>query len=268
MSRTRIGNGRRWWLFLYVALVLLFLVVPSIIVVPMSFTDSTFLEFPPQSWSLRWYESYVQTAEWRAATLVSLQVGCLAVLLSVPCGTAAAYALRVSTSAGKALLAGILISPTLVPHILVAVGLFFAFGPLQLSNTLIGLALAHAMLTLPFVFILVSAGLRNHDMITELAARSLGASRLRAFFTITLPQIKNSVIFSALIAFITSLDEVIIGLFLANGPLSTLTRRMFLSLRDAIDPTIAAISSILIILSIVVVCAFLLTGQTVADEGR
>ncbi|MEP7240318.1 MAG: ABC transporter permease subunit [Devosia sp.] len=178
------------------------------------------------------------------ATLVSLQVGVLAVLMSVPAGTAAAYALHVSTSAGKTLLAGIQISRTLVSHVLIAVGLFFAFGPLKLSNTLIGLALGHAMLTLPFVFILVSARLRNHDMISELAARSLGASRLRVFFTITLPQIKSSVIFSALIAFITSLDEVIVGLFLANGPLSTLTRGMFLSLRDAIDPTIAAIFSI------------------------
>ena len=263
-----VGAGRRWWLFLYVGLVLVFLVIPSVIVVPMSLTDSTFLEFPPQNWSLRWYESYVQTAEWRAATIVSLQIACVAVLIAVPAGTAAAYSLHVSTSSGKVLLAGMLIAPTLVPHILVAVGLFFAFGPLRLSNTLIGLALAHAMLTLPFVFILVSAGLRNYDMITERAARSLGASRLRAFFTITLPQIKNSVIFSALIAFITSLDEVIIGLFLANGPLSTLPRRMFLSLRDAIEPTIAAISSILIVLSILVVCVSQLSGQTAAGETR
>jgi len=117
------------------------------------------------------------------------------------------------------------------------------------------------MVTLPFVFVLVSAGLRNHDMTTELAARGLGASRARAFFTVTLMQIKSSVIFSALIVFITSLDEVVIGLFLASGSLSTLTRRMFLSLRDAIDPTIAAISSILIILSILVVCVSQLSGQ-------
>ncbi len=261
MSQSRIAAGRRWWLYFYVALVLCFLVLPSIIVVPMSFTDSTFLEFPPKTWSLRWYETYVETPEWRSATLVSLQVAALAMLIAVPAGTAAAYALHVTTSAGRVVLGGIIVAPTLVPHILVAVGLFFAFGPLQLSNTLIGLALAHAMVTLPFVFVLVSAGLRNHDMTTELAARGLGASRARAFFTVTLMQIKSSVIFSALIVFITSLDEVVIGLFLASGSLSTLTRRMFLSLRDAIDPTIAAISSILIILSILVVCVSQLSGQ-------
>ena len=85
-----VGAGRRWWLFLYVGLVLVFLVIPSVIVVPMSLTDSTFLEFPPQNWSLRWYESYVQTAEWRAATIVSLQIACVAVLIAVPAGPAPA----------------------------------------------------------------------------------------------------------------------------------------------------------------------------------
>jgi putative spermidine/putrescine transport system permease protein len=264
----RVGGGRRWWLVLLTAAVLLFLMLPSLIVVPMSFSDSTFLEFPPRALSLRWYENYVETPEWRRATWVSLQVACLAVVIAVPTGTAAAYALHVAEIRGKALLAALMVAPMLVPHILIAVGLFFAFNAAGLRNTLLGLALAHGMLTIPFVFVLVSAGLRNHDLITERAARSLGASWTVAFFTVTLPQIRHSVIFSAVICFITSLDEVIIALFLATGTLSTLTRRMFLSLRDAIDPTIAAISTILICFSVLVVLVALVTGQAGSGDRR
>jgi putative spermidine/putrescine transport system permease protein len=256
-----VSPARRLWLYLFSALVLFFLVLPSFIVVPMSFTDSTFLEFPPRDLSLRWYEAYVQSPEWRMSTAVSLQVACLAVLVATPLGTAAAYALHSSDTPYRRLLAAVMIMPMLVPHVLVAVGLFFAFVPVGLSNTIIGLALAHATLALPFVFILVSAGLQNYDSMTELAARSLGASRWWAFLSVTLPQIRYSVIFSSLIAFITSFDEVIIAMFLATGTMSTLTRRMFLSLRDAIDPTIAAISSILIVLSIVAVVLAQVLGQ-------
>jgi putative spermidine/putrescine transport system permease protein len=257
----QVPHIRRLWLYILSAAVLVFLVLPSLIVVPMSFTSSTFLEFPPREFSLRWYRAYAGTPEWQNATLVSIQVALLTVAIAVPLGTAAAYAMRVAELRARWLIAALIISPMLVPHILMAVGLFFMFVPLGLSNTLLGISLAHATLALPFVYILVAAGLRNHDLMTELAARSLGASRMRAFFTVTLPQIKYSVIFSALIAFITSFDEVIIALFLATGTLSTLTRRMFLSLRDAIDPTIAAISSILILLSIVIVAVAMLLGQ-------
>jgi putative spermidine/putrescine transport system permease protein len=251
----------RLWLMAFGSLVLLFLIVPSFIVVPMSFTASTFLEFPPKELSLRWYKQYFGMPDWRTATAVSLQVAFITIVLATPIGTAAAYALHVCDRRSRWLLGTVIVAPMLIPHVLVAVGQFFIFASLGMSNTLTGLALSHAMLALPFVFILVSAGLAQYDMTTEFAARSLGASRLRAFLTVTLPQIKYSVIFSSLIAFITSFDEVIIAMFLATGPLSTLTRRMFLSLRDAIDPTIAAISTILILLSVVVVIAAQLAGQ-------
>jgi len=242
-------------------LALAYLTIPSLIVLTMSFTDSTFLEFPPREWSLRWYRAYLESTEWRDATWISLKVAMLTVLIATPLGTVAAYVLRVSEVPCKTLIGALLVAPMLVPHILVAVGLFFALSPLGLSNTLVGLALAHAMLALPFVFILVSAGLKDHDMLLEFAARSLGASRSRTFFAVTLPQIRYSVIFGGIIAFITSLDEVIVAMFLATGPLSTLTRRMFLSLRDAIDPTIAAISSLLILVSILVVIVYQVLGE-------
>lgn len=260
-TQSHIALRRRWWLYSLMGLTLAYLTIPSFIVVAMSFTNSTFLEFPPREWSLRWYRAYVESTEWRDATWISIKVAILTVLIATPLGTAAAYVLRVSEIRYKSLIGGLMVAPMLVPHILVAVGLFFTLSPLELTNTLVGLALAHAMLALPFVFVLVSAGLKDHDMLLEFAARSLGASRSRTFFSITLPQIRYSVIFGGLIALITSLDEVIVAMFLATGPLSTLTRRMFLSLRDAIDPTIAAISSLLILVSIIVVIVYQIFGQ-------
>ncbi len=118
-------------------------------------------------------------------------------------------------------------------------------------NTTIGLVLAHSVLAMPFVLVTVSAGLKQFDTSQEMVARSLGASRLKAFLTVTLPQIRNSVVAGALFAFIVSFDEVVIALFISSGPKSTITRRMFTSLRDQIDPTIAAISTMLIVASVI-----------------
>src|SRR3954452_7007171 len=121
-----LSAARRWWLWLLVAATLLFLVLPSVIVVPMSFTNSTFLEFPPRELSLRWYRTYVETSAWRDATLVSLEVAVIAVAVATPLGTAAAYMLHVTQPRFRRAMASLLIAPMLVPHILIAVGLFFA----------------------------------------------------------------------------------------------------------------------------------------------
>ena len=130
-------------------------------------------------------------------------------------------------------------------------------------NTIVGLVFAHTMLAIPLVVIVVTAGLKSYDMNQELVARSLGASRARAFVTITLPQIRFSVITGALLAFLTSFDEVIIALFISGGPNATITRRMFNALRDQIDPTIASISTCLIVVSILL----LATAQVFGKES-
>jgi putative spermidine/putrescine transport system permease protein len=149
----------------------------------------------------------------------------------------------------------------LVPHILTAIGAFFAYAKIGVLNSRIGLVLAHAILAIPVVLVVVTAGLKSYDMSQEMAGRSLGASRLGAFLRITLPQIRVSVLSAALFAFITSFDEVIIALFVATGPSSTLTRRMFLALRDAIEPTIAAISTLLVALSLSVLLLVQFVGR-------
>lgn len=137
----------------------------------------------------------------------------------------------------------------MIPVILIAIGVFYALVQFKMVNSLSGLVIAHSILAVPLVLIVVGAAFKSYDFNQELAARSLGASRLKAFLTVTLPQIRFSVITSALLAFLTSFDEVIVAMFVSGGDNSTLTRNMFNALRDQIDPTIAAISTIMIVVS-------------------
>lgn len=250
-TSTQITHGRRLWLYAFSLLVILFLVAPTLLVIPMSFSDSRYLEFPPESWSLRWYRAYFSSIEWRSATFISLQAAAWTTVVATATGTLAAYGIHVSRLRVTRALSVLLTLPMIIPVILLAVGIFLTFAPLGLNNSITGLVLAHSILAIPLVLITVTAGLRNFDLNQEMVARSMGASRPWAFLTVTLPQIRNSVVAAALLAFIISLDEVVIALLIAGGDKATLTKRMFLALRDEIDPTIAAISSLLIVLSIV-----------------
>jgi putative spermidine/putrescine transport system permease protein len=230
--------------------VLVFLVLPIFIVVPMSFSASRFLAFPPPAWSLRWYNEYFSSPEWMLATAVSLQAAAATCLLATPIGVAAAYAIHTRKSRSTEIAYALLMVPLMIPHIVVAVGVFFLFARAGLNNTMTGIILAHTMLAIPFVLITTLSGLQGFDMNQERAAQSLGVNRLRAFLKVTAPQIKGSIIAGALFAFISSLDEVVVSLFLSGGPTSTLPKRMFVALRDEVDPTIAAISSLLIFASL------------------
>ena len=256
VSETQIKLKDRLWLYIFSGLILFLLIVPSLIVIPMSFSESQYLEFPPKSFSLRWYENYffswkVENGfnDWMAATWTSIKVAILTILVATPIGTMAAYGLINSNSRLRSILFPIMISPMMVPVILVAIGLFYFFVQFKMVNSISGLVLGHSLVAMPLVLIIILSALKNYDMNQEKVARSLGATRLRAFMEITLPQIKFSIISASLIAFLTSFDEVIISLFVSGGDNSTITRSMFLALRDQIDPTIAAISTILIIIS-------------------
>ncbi|MCC5956677.1 MAG: ABC transporter permease [Natronohydrobacter sp.] len=248
-SDTQITHGQRLWLYILAAIIMVLLVAPTLIVVPMSFSASQYLEFPPQEWSLRWYESYFSSTAWMQATKTSLTAGVLTMLMATPLGVAAAYGLHVSLHPWARGIFVLLITPMMIPVILIAIGAFYAYVQIGLVNSLFGLVIAHSILALPLVLIVVSAGLKSFDMNQEAAARSLGASRLTAFLTVNLPQIRFSVITAAVLSFLTSFDEVIIAMFVSGGQNSTLTRNMFNALRDQIDPTIAAISTIMIVVS-------------------
>ena len=256
VSETQIRLKNRLWLYIFSFITLFLLIVPSLVVIPMSFSSSQYLEFPPREWSLRWYENYffswkVENGfnDWMAATWTSIKVAVLTIFVAVPIGTMAAYGLVNSSSRTSKILFPIFISPMMVPIILVAIGLFYFFVQFKLVGSVLGLVIGHSLVALPLVLIIVFSALKNYDMNQEKVARSLGAGRFRAFREITLPQIKFSIISASLIAFLTSFDEIIISLFVAGGDNSTITRSMFLALRDQIDPTIAAISTILIIIS-------------------
>lgn len=271
VSDTQIKLRNRLWLYVLSAIILFLLIVPSLIVIPMSFSSSQYLEFPPKEWSLRWYENYffswkVENGfnDWMAATRTSLLVAVLTIFVATPIGTLAAYGLANSSSRLRAYLFPIMISPMMVPIILVAIGLFYFYVQFKMVNSILGLVLGHSLVAMPLVLIIVMSALKNYDMNQEKVARSLGASRTRAFIEITLPQIKFSLISASLISFLTSFDEIIISLFVSGGDNSTITRSMFLALRDQIDPTIAAISTVLIIIS----SGLLVMSQFLGSKSR
>ncbi|MCJ0764812.1 ABC transporter permease [Variovorax terrae] len=248
-----VSHRRRIWLYALAALVVLFLVLPVLVVIPMSFSDSRMLDFPPRGWSLRWYERFFTALEWYGALLVSLKLAFCTTLLATPLGVAAAYGIHHGRTASVRLAQTFLLLPLMVPHIILAIGIFYIFVRLEILGNFAGIALAHTMLALPFVVVTVLAGLRSFDMSQELVARSLGCTRLRAFLTVTLPQIRTSVLSGALFAFVTSLDEVVVSLFIAAGDNATITKVMFGSLRDEIDPTLSTVSTLLILGSLAVV---------------
>jgi len=267
-SDTQITHGSRLWLYIVAAIIMLLLVIPTFIVIPMSFSDSQYLEFPPDHWSVRWYTVYFESSKWMRATVTSLQVGVLTMLVATPLGTAAAYALFVSGHRAARAIFTLLITPMIVPVILIAIGAFYAYGRVGLNNTISGLVLAHTVLAAPLVMIVITSALRNYDLNQERVARSLGATRIKAFFVITLPQIKFSVVTAALLSFLTSFDEVIIAIFVSGGANATLTKHMFSALRDFIDPTIAAISTIMILVSTTLLLMVQFLGGRSKPSGK
>ena len=250
-TQTQITHGRRMWLYVLVGLIMFFLIAPSLLVVPLSFSADRYLAFPPSGWSTRWYAVYLGAIEWRDATYVSFVAATLTMIVSTVLGTLAAYGMHTARSRLMQLAYVAFMLPLIIPGILIAIGIYLFYAKLGLNSTMLGIVLAHSVMAIPLVVITVASGLKSYDMNQEMVARSLGASRLWAFLTVTLPQIKIAVITGALLAFITSLDEVVISLFIAGAGMSTLTKRMFNALRDEIDPTIAAISTLLLLTSIV-----------------
>jgi len=262
-SDTQITHGRRLWLYALAALVLAFLVIPTVIVIPMSFSASQYLEFPPRQWSLRWYENFFGSNAWMQAAVTSFKAGVLTTLVATPLGSLAAYGLFVSRFRWAKAVQTMLVTPLIVPVILIAIAVFYVYVKLKLVNSLAGIVLAHSMLAIPLVMMMVTSALKSFDMNQEMVARSLGAPRAVAFLTVTLPQIRFSIVSGALLAFLTSFDEVILAMFVSGGSNSTLTRNMFNALRDQIDPTIAAISTLMI-----VVTSALLALSQIAMRGK
>jgi len=202
-----------------------------------------------------------------SATVRSVEVAALTTLAATTLGTAAALALR-RPFRGRAVVSLVVLAPMVVPVIIVAIGIYGLYARLQLVGTLAGLVLAHTVLALPFVVIVVTATLRGFDETLELAAQNLGAGRWQTFRRITLPLIRPGVIAGALLAFITSFDEVVVAIFVSGSRQPTLPKQMWDGIRTEIDPTVAAVSTLLIAVTTVVLAAVTLVRRRAEEDAR
>ncbi len=224
-----------------------FLCLPSLFVIPVSFTSGTFIEFPPQGFSLRWYQTYLGSVGWVNATIRSFIVAGLTAVVSTLLGSAAAFVLVRQRLFGKVAILSLILAPLVLPRLIIAVALFYLYARLGLVGTILGLVLGHTVLAVPYVVITVMAVLKTYDERLDQAAWSLGASKLRTLYHITLPQIRGGVIAGFLFAFITSFDDLTVALFVTGGSTSTLPRQMWNDLLLQVNPTLAAVSTVILV---------------------
>lgn len=275
------STGERIWHYTFrviCGLVFMFLMLPILVVLPLSFNVSPYfsftegmLAFDPEAYSLRWYKDILtngmkipdapfdwawisdtwNNSQWMRAIRNSFFIGICATLLSTALGTLAAIGLSREEMPYRRLIMSILISPMIVPLVITAAGMFFFYSKIQLSQTYIGVIMAHAVLGTPFVIITVTATLVGFDKSLVRAASSLGAGPITTFFRVQMPLIIPGVIAGGLFAFITSFDEVVAVLFLASPEQRTIPRQMWSGIREQISPTILAVATLLVILSVI-----------------
>lgn len=237
----------RWILYVFVGLVILYLIFPILVVIPLSFSSAQYLTFPPPGFSVQWYHKFFSRSDWVGAAWLSVWIGLSVMVLATILGTAASLGLVRGRFRGRQSINTFLVSPMVVPSIIVAIGIYFFYARIGLIGHPIALIVAHTALAVPFVVVNVSATLYGFDERLEFAAMNLGANRWRTFWQVTLPIIRPGVMAGALFAFITSFDELIVALFVSGTGAVTLPRKMWDSIRFEIDPTIAAVSTILIV---------------------
>ncbi|MFT0531364.1 ABC transporter permease [Castellaniella hirudinis] len=247
---TPLERLQRTVVVIFAVVVLLFLIAPIFIIVPLSFSKDPFFTLPVQEYSLRWYADFFSSARWITAIVNSAITAVLTTLLATTLGTLAALGISRPEFPARRLVMALLISPMIVPVVIVAVGSYLFFGQFGLTNTRTGLVLAHTALATPFVVITVTATLSTYDTNLTRAALSLGAPPLATFFRVTLPSIFPGMLSGAIFAFAISFDEVVVALFMTAAEQRTLPVQMFSGIRDQINPTIMAAATLLLGLSI------------------
>lgn len=245
----------RYALWTFAGLVLAFLVAPIGVIVPLSFSAGSFLHFPLPGLSLRWYEDFFTSELWLPALKNSLIVGAGATIIATALGTLAAFGFWRARFPARRLLFAVLLSPLVVPVVIVAVGVYFAFARIGLADGYLGLMLAHAALGSPFVLVTVLSTLAGFDRNLLNAAASLGAPPWLAFRKVALPIIFPGVFSGALFAFATSFDEVVVALLLTGPGQRTLPRQMFAGINDNISLTITAAGTLLVLLACLLLVA-------------
>lgn len=222
-----------------------FLIVPLCVLVLMSFSNSRFLVFPPSGYSFRWYIEYFSDPSWENATAVSFTVASIVSVLSTAMGLGAAVALGRSRFTGRGILQAAMLSPLFVPTIIMAVGLYSVYSIVRLNGTFLGLIIGHMVLAIPYSMVLIGTALGEFDRRLEQAAQGLGANPLLAFKHVTLPAISSGIVASLLVTFLTSFDEVVLAVFLTSPSTATISKLMWDGIRFDLNPTIAAVSTLI-----------------------
>lgn len=253
-------TGQRAWYYgfrVICGLIFFFLIAPILTIIPLSFNAENFftftpamLSFDPEGYSLKHYRDFFTNPDWQQAMWNSLKIAPVATLLSVSLGTLAAIGLSQPHVPFRRAIMAILISPMIVPLIISAAGMYFFYSRLGLQGTYTGVVLAHAALGIPFVIITVTATLVGFDRSLTRASASLGADPVTTFFKVQMPLILPGVISGGLFAFITSFDEVVVVIFVGSANQQTLPWQMFTGLREQISPTILAVATLLVAISI------------------
>jgi len=248
-------------LWLFAGLVLAFLLLPSILVVPMSFSNTDYLKFPPEGFTMHWHFKFFTDSRWVKPTLFSLKVAFFTTLLSLVIGTMASLGMVRGELPGKRILHIFFISPMIIPVIVTAFAVYGVFAKLRLIGTTTGMVLAHTLICIPYVVLVTTANLYRFDLSLEMAARNLGANAIKTFFRVTLPIIKPAILASGIFCFIVSLDELVFALFLAGTTKMTLPLRMFSDIQFSIDPVVAAASTVFIAIAICTIFFLSLTRK-------
>lgn len=229
------------------SLVLAFLLLPILVVLPLSFSDNRYMSLPLGGFTLHWYEQFFASPQWLGALANSFAIALASTVLAVLLGGLAALGLRHPAMPGKRLIEVLLIAPMIVPAVIVGVGMYFVFSGAGLTRSYLGLVLAHTTLAVPFVIVNVGAALGGLNQRLLWAAASMGATPWVTLRQVTLPLISPGLVSGALFAFATSLDEVVVTLFLAGPDQQTLPREMFTAAREALSPVLLAAATLMVL---------------------
>lgn len=248
-------GGLRVALLAFTGLVAAFLLLPVIFIVLLSFGSSRWLAFPPPGWTLDWYRELLADSSWLDAALTSARIAVMTAIFATLLGLFASFALVRGTFRGRDLLRGLLLTPMVLPVVIFAVAIYAFFLRLGLGGTTIGFVIAHTVLALPFAIIPIATALEGFDKSIEDAAIVCGAHPLEAKLRVTLPSIKIGIFSATIFTFLASWDEVVVAIFMASPTLQTLPVKIWSSLRQDLSPAIAAASSLLVGLTLLLMLA-------------
>lgn len=237
-------------LYVYTFLLIIIMILPAVVIIPQAFTSLNYFKFPVEETSLKWFEKFFGNEQWLVGLGRSMMIAVLAAVLATVIGTMGALAMNKLNFKGKSIFMSIMIAPMVVPVVVVGAALYTTFAPIGLTNSIPGIIFAHTLLGIPMVFVTMLSGFANVNENLELAAMSMGSSPIGAFFKVTLPTVRTSLVSSVLFAFVTSLDEVVVTTFVSGANTKTLTMVMWENMRTNIDPTLAVAALFMIILTL------------------